>query len=67
MITLVFGLPIVVAVPLSFMGFIRGIKGILKQEPSNRKMFIGIVGNLVLIGLFTHLIISNIMDTQVIQ
>lgn len=64
---LVFGIPVFIAVLISIVGFVRGIKSILHKEPSNSKMIIGLIGNFIVICLFVSLTISNIMDTQVIQ
>jgi hypothetical protein len=61
-ITLVFGLPLLAAIPISFMGFIRGIKSITNQEPNNRKMRIGLIGNLAILALLLYLVITNIID-----
>jgi len=63
-LTIIFGFPILAAILLSFLGFFRGIRSILQQEPSNRKMMIGLIGNLILISLFLYLIITNIIDVQ---
>ena len=61
-LTLVFVLPLFIAIPLSLMGFIRGVQSILHKEPNSAKMMTGLIGNLIIVGLFLSLIIMNVLD-----
>jgi hypothetical protein len=62
LLTMIFGLPVFIAIPLSIMGFIRGIKSILYKEPNTSQMMFGLFGNLIIVGIFLSLIIANILD-----
>jgi hypothetical protein len=62
LLTLFIGLPLFVAVPISVVGFVRGIQSVLYKEPNSTKMMIGLIGNLVIVAIFFRLIVANVMD-----
>lgn len=66
LLMLIFGLPLFLAMPLSLLGFFRGIKSILQKEPNSTKRTIGLLGNLFIAGLLLSMIIANFMDVAAV-
>jgi len=53
---------ILAMIVFSIIGLINSIKSFRKQEPNSIQKYIGLIGNLVFVGLVFLLIIVNVMD-----
>ena len=62
LLTLLFGLPVLLIFVTSFIGLRGAILSFKNKESSQLKKYVGLIGNMLFLILFLSLIIANIID-----